>query len=94
MTTLTKPAHGQPCNGCGVCCKAIPCPIAMEVLDATEGACPALEWDSEAGRYWCGLIRNASQHVPALNGKPWADPVMREMILETGAFGRACDSDD
>lgn len=66
----------------------------MEVLDVTEGACPALEWDSEAGRYWCGLIRNASQHVPALNGKPWTDAVMREMILETGAFGRACDSDD
>lgn len=89
---LPKPAYGQPCNGCGLCCKAIPCPIAEQLLGVSEGSCPALEWDD--GRYWCGLIRNAHKHILSLNKKPWVDPVLREMILSSGAFGKACDSSD
>jgi hypothetical protein len=53
-----KPAWGAPCNGCGVCCSAETCPIALAVVPRTEedAVCPALEWDG--GRAWCGLIRN------------------------------------
>jgi len=27
-----KPALGEPCNGCGVCCAAEPCPVGMFAL--------------------------------------------------------------
>lgn len=87
-----KPDFGSPCNGCGVCCKAIPCVLARDMIHAVEGPCPALEWDD--GRYWCGLLKNAQKHVPGLREKPWADPVIREMILQTGAFGAGCDSSE
>ncbi|MPM20176.1 hypothetical protein SDC9_66605 [bioreactor metagenome] len=87
-----KPRHGQPCNGCGVCCKAIPCILARDLIGAVEGPCPALEHDE--GRYWCGLLRGAHRHIPSLREKPWADPVIRDTIMESGAFGVGCDSDD
>jgi hypothetical protein len=87
-----KPAFGAPCNGCGICCKAVPCPIARDLLAAFEGPCPALELDE--GRYWCGLLRNPHQHIYGLKEKPWVDPIIRSMIMESGAFGVGCDSDD
>ena len=88
---MDKPKWGSPCNGCGMCCKAIPCILARDLLAAFEGPCPALEFDE--GRYWCGLIRNPTQHIYGLKDKPWADGPIRAMVLETGAFGKGCDSD-
>lgn len=85
-----KPSYGAPCNGCGVCCKAIPCVLARDLIAAVEGPCPALEW--EDGRYWCGLLRAPHRHIYGLEAKPWADPVIRALILESGAFGVGCDS--
>lgn len=85
-----KPAYGTPCNGCGACCIAIPCVLARDMIGAVEGPCPALERDAD--RYWCGLIRAPHKHVPGLSQKPWADEVIRSMILETGTFGKGCDS--
>lgn len=87
-----KPDFGSPCNGCGVCCIAVPCPLARDLCGAFEGPCPALEFD--AGRYWCGLIRNPHKHIPGLSEKPWSDETIRELILSSGAFGVGCDSDD
>lgn len=65
-----KPAHGSPCNGCGVCCVAEPCLLALDFvpagrLAAAVGApCPALEWGE--GRAWCGLVSNPEKHSPLL----------------------------
>lgn len=56
-----------------------------------EGPCPALEW--REGRYWCGLLAGGHRHVPGLRDTPWVDPVIRDMVLQTGAFGVGCDSD-
>ena len=89
---ITKPAYGQPCNGCGVCCIATPCLLATDMIGATEGRCPALEW--EDGRFWCGLLRNAHKYLPGLEEKPWVDDHLRELILSSGAFGVGCDSDE
>lgn len=50
---LSKPAFGAPCNGCGFCCKAIPCRVARDLIGAREGPCPALEF--EDGRDWALL---------------------------------------
>lgn len=51
-----KPPEGQPCNGCGVCCLAEPCPVGVLVSRRTKGACKALVWSDSAGRYRCGLL--------------------------------------
>lgn len=50
----TKPAWGQPCNGCGVCCLARPCPLGMLLSRRRHGACAALRW--QAPMYRCGAL--------------------------------------
>jgi hypothetical protein len=52
-----KPAEGQPCNGCGVCCLSAPCPIGILVSRRTSGACSALQWSAPDSRYVCGMLR-------------------------------------
>lgn len=51
-----KPPEGQPCNGCGVCCLAEPCPVGMLVSRRRHGACKALVWMNTEKRYRCGLL--------------------------------------
>ena len=51
-----KPATGAPCNGCGVCCAAEPCPVSRLLLGHRTGACPALQWQEAQQRYVCGMV--------------------------------------
>jgi len=51
-----KPALGAPCNGCGVCCAALPCPVSRLLLGHRGGACPALQWRAPDRRYVCGMV--------------------------------------
>jgi hypothetical protein len=51
-----KPAEGQPCNGCGVCCALETCPLGRLRFLQIRGPCPALHWSATAGRYHCGLL--------------------------------------
>lgn len=88
--TAAKPAYGDPCNGCGLCCIAVPCVLARDFCGAFEGPCPALELDD--GRYWCGLLRSPHKYIPGLEGKPWADEFIRSSIMASGAFNVGCDS--
>ena len=89
---IKKPLKGQPCNGCGLCCLMVPCPVADHFLNVSTGSCPALEF--EDGRYWCGILRNAHKHIPGMSEKPWADEYFREMLMETGGWQGVCDSED
>ena len=92
MVSLNKPAYGDPCNGCGLCCLAEPCPIAKEILGQSEGACKALVFDD--GRYWCDLVRgNAHLYVNSLAGKDWAGNIYGKMLLKSGGWSGICDSD-
>lgn len=61
-----KPMMGEPCNGCGVCCVATACGIALDhIPEAALGeACPALEW--EGGRSWCGMVRHPARYSPMI----------------------------
>lgn len=52
----SKPPEGRPCNGCGVCCLAEPCPVGMVVSLRRHGACKALVWSDPEKRYRCGLL--------------------------------------
>jgi len=41
-----KPALGQPCNGCGLCCLAEPCPLGIMLSLRWRGACRMLRWEA------------------------------------------------
>ena len=56
-----KPAEAAPCNGCGVCCAAEPCPAGVLVTGRRTGACAALQWRDDAGLYRCGLVSAPSE---------------------------------
>jgi Fe-S-cluster-containing hydrogenase component 2 len=71
-----KPAFGTPCNGCGLCCLAEPCPVGMLVSRKRSGACSALRWvagesasavdrsSGAPGTYRCGLIAAPQEQLP------------------------------
>lgn len=61
-----KPALSDPCNGCGLCCVATPCAVALDFVPEAKAGhpCPALEWQD--GRSWCGMVRNPAKHSPEL----------------------------
>lgn len=58
-----KPAEGQPCNGCGVCCLSAPCPIGIVLSRRLQGACVALQWSAPERRYVCGMLTAPLQAV-------------------------------
>ncbi|OZA91252.1 MAG: hypothetical protein B7X56_00425 [Burkholderiales bacterium 34-67-9] len=55
-----KPALGQPCNGCGLCCLAEPCPLGMVLSLRVRGACRLLRWEAGQQCYRCGAILASS----------------------------------
>lgn len=61
-----KPAETTPCNGCGVCCAAEPCPVGVLVSGRRSGACAALAWSGQAGLYRCGLVADPRAVLPRL----------------------------
>jgi len=56
-----KPAFGAPCNGCGLCCLAEPCPMGMLISRRRKGTCAALRWDEAALQYRCGVLQDAGR---------------------------------
>ncbi|MBX3623162.1 MAG: hypothetical protein KF720_00015 [Rubrivivax sp.] len=84
-----KPAVGEPCNGCGVCCTAEPCPVGMLVSRSRHGACKALTWNEHERRYACGMVV-----APQRFGVPrWLAGVTARAVRRLIAAGRGCDCD-
>ncbi len=75
-----KPAEGQPCNGCGVCCALETCPLGRLRFLRRRGPCPALSWSAAAGRYHCGLLL---AHAP--------DSLRGRLCARWIAAGSGCD---
>ncbi len=71
-----KPPEGAPCNGCGGCCLAEPCPLGMLLSRKRTGACVALRWSAPDHRYHCGAVQG-----------PWGALARRWISAGTG-----CDS--
>ena len=75
-----KPAYGQACNGCGVCCLAEPCPVGMVLSLKRSGECRMLRWSAQETRYVCGALRGAPRLLK---------PLLKRWI----AAGMGCDCD-
>ena len=86
-----KPALGQPCIGCGVCCLAEPCPIGQLLSGKRHGACDALRWDAAQARYRCGVISDPQTVLPWL--PVFAVPLVQRTALRWISAGQGCDSD-
>lgn len=84
-----KPAPGAPCNGCGVCCAAEPCPAGRLFLRRHRGRCPALVWRDDHFR--CGLVERPGVHIRWLPAA-W-EPLARRLLRRWIAAGSGCDSD-
>lgn len=85
-----KPAWGQPCNGCGLCCLAEPCPLGMVVSRRRRGACRALMWVDAEGCYRCGLLAAPRGFLP--RGMRWAAPGLARLARRWIAAGIGCDA--
>ena len=85
-----KPALGAPCNGCGLCCLAEPCPLGQVISRKRTGACDALQWSDTEGLYRCGVLTDAE----GLLGQRWrwAAPFLRRLARRWIAAGEGCDA--
>ncbi|WP_290900437.1 hypothetical protein [Aquabacterium sp.] len=92
-----KPAEGAPCNGCGVCCLAEPCPVGMLISRKRQGACDALVWseasDTAPARYQCGLmLRAAGPDGPDWRVGPLWRRVWLAWVRRLISAGSGCDA--
>lgn len=85
-----KPALGEPCNGCGVCCLLEPCPLGQVISRKRSGACDALRWSKTESLYRCGVLTDA----PGVLGTRWrwAAPLLRRLARRWIAAGEGCDA--
>jgi len=55
--SIDKPPRGEPCNGCGLCCRLELCEIgAMAFGDDQPAPCPALRLDADTGMSRCSFV--------------------------------------
>jgi len=80
-----KPAPGAPCNGCGLCCLAEPCPLGVLLSRRRRGPCAALRWDTAARQYRCSAITEAPPGA-------WG-ALSRALARRWIAAGQGCDAD-
>lgn len=84
-----KPAPGDACNGCGLCCAAERCPVAWLLLPRGKGSCAALEWDAAARHYRCGMVMRPAHYVGWLPRR-W-DGAAARWFASRIAAGQGCD---
>ena len=89
-----KPAVGAPCNGCGVCCLAEPCPLGMLVSLKREGACRALVWSDADRQYRCSMLVHPSRYVGLRTLPPQGllNRLIRRYARRMIAAGIGCDA--
>lgn len=81
-----KPPHGAPCNGCGLCCKAVLCPLAQMVFKHEQGPCPALTSENR-----CGMVEEPLSWRRTATWKHGAAAMRSAALLLIGS-GWGCDA--
>ena len=89
FTPPEKPAYGHPCNGCGLCCIAVQCPLS-EQLFGPRDLCPALTRYGNA--YGCGVIAEPAKFF-APTGREKLDTAIPKALAYLLGAGRGCDSE-
>lgn len=100
--TLDKPAFGEPCNGCGLCCISEVCSLGVALGD--DRNCKALISKPD-GSFSCGLVeapyRYASEErlavwkaIDTMSDEPVGEQALSETYADMLGAGRGCDSDD
>ena len=84
-----KPAEGQACNGCGVCCALETCPAGRIRFWQKQCPCPALEWSAPENRYLCGLLLRPKHYLDWLPNS--AESSTRKLLARWIAAGSGCD---
>jgi hypothetical protein len=85
-----KPLWGEPCNRCGVCCAAEPCPVAHVFLLQRKGTCRALVWQEEVRQYACGMAVHPERYLPIIPS--WLKSAARAFFAKRIAAGKGCDA--
>jgi len=80
-----KPLVGTPCNGCGVCCLAEPCPLGSVLSLSRQGPCKALIWESAHRQYRCGALGGVG------GAKGWLGGLRNRLVARWIAAGAGCD---
>lgn len=87
---MDKPPHGQPCNGCGLCCRDSVCPLGETVLGVPrDRPCPALR-KAQDGTSACGLVVEPEAYAPVLAFLNGRESLSRAAAFLIGA-GLGCD---
>jgi hypothetical protein len=86
-----KPTFGAPCNGCGACCAAEPCPVSRVLLGHRNGACPALRWQEGEKCYRCGMLEAPADHLAWLPQR--LNSLGGRLVYRWIAAGVGCDFD-
>ncbi len=84
-----KPAWGEPCNGCGVCCAYAPCPVGILISKRRTGACVALEWVDGESRYRCGVLVHPARYTGLQAG--WMQNLTTRLAKRMISAGSGCD---
>lgn len=99
---LDKPAEGDPCNGCGLCCVAQVCDLGLALGD--DRNCRALI-PNEDFTFSCGLVVDPYRYLAEKDLEPWlaidrvsggntGEEALKQMNAEALGAGRGCDADD
>jgi len=88
MSTPKKPAFGSPCNGCGVCCMAVQCPVSL-MLFGPHDLCPALT--SMGNVYACGLMCDTGRFFNH-TGTDERDATLTQAVKYLLGSGIGCDA--
>lgn len=85
-----KPAVGQACNGCGVCCASEPCPAGVWITRRRSGPCAALRWLEAPRRYGCALM--LKPEWAQRRGWAWLWRGLNRLAARSIAAGAGCDA--
>lgn len=94
-----KPAMGAPCNGCGLCCLAEPCPLGVLLSRSRSGPCKALHWNESIAQYRCGALGKLGGPLSVRRWAPlrWVQAgfvrLRLRVVLRWIAAGAGCDCD-